>query len=300
MTSVSMKAACRESGRRPGRGLAFSAGAAALWFAMAGVAQALSAAPGPGLSPHEAVYDLSLDAGVSSDTISDAEGRMVYHFWGSRCDGYNTKLRFVTRISDSDGNARLTDVATSTFEDPDGKSFSFATKSYVDGTLTEDSTGSAERENGKLHVTMAKPKSRRFDIAPRFQFPSQHLTRIIDAAARGEPFVQVDLFDGSEKGEKPYATAAVIGAVNTGADNLGDEAAAEAAGIANVRHWPVTLSYFDENATGEQKPSYQLSFIVYENGVTRRMRLDYGDFALTGKLVRLDMKPGQAAGKRCP
>ncbi|BCP54059.1 ATP-binding protein [Kaistia sp. 32K] len=270
------------------------------WLAMAGSASAISAAPALVMAPHEAVYDLSLDAGGKSDTISDAEGRMVYHFWGSRCDGYNTKLRFVTRISDSDGNARLTDVATSTFEDSDGKSFSFATKSYVDGTLAEDSTGSAERENGKLHVTMAKPKSRRFDISPNFQFPNQHLSTIIDAAIRGERFVQVDLFDGSEKGEKPYTTAAVIGATNTGADNLGDEATAKAAGIANVRHWPVTLSYFDENATGEQKPSYELSFIVYENGVTRRMRLDYGDFALTGKLVRLDMAPVKVAAKRCP
>jgi hypothetical protein len=296
MTSVSMKLACRGSAK----GSALFAGAAAAWIVLAGPAHALSAAPSPGLLPHEAVYDLSLDAGAGTDTISDAEGRMVYHFSGSRCDGYNTKLRFVTRISDSDGNARLTDVATSTFEDSDGKSFSFATKSYVDGTLTEDSTGSAERENGKLHVTMAKPKSRRFDIPQRFQFPSQHLTQIIDAAARGDRFVQIDLFDGSEKGEKPYATAAVIGAVNTGADNLGDEAAAKTAGIANVRHWPVTLSYFEENVAGEQKPSYQLSFIVYENGVTRRMRLDYGEFALTGKLVRLDMKPIKVAGKSCP
>ena len=296
MTSVSINA---------GRGAVVAGVKAALavgacWLAMTGAAAAISAAPALGMSPHEAVYDLSLDTGGSTDTISDAEGRMVYHFWGSRCDGYNTKLRFVTRISDSDGNARLTDVATSTFEDSDGKSFSFATKSYVDGTLAEDSTGSAERENGKLHVTMAKPKSIRFDINPSFQFPNQHLTKIIDAAIRGEHFVQVDLFDGSEKGEKPYSTAAVIGAANTGADNLGDEATAKAAGIANVRHWPVTLSYFDEKATGEQKPSYELSFIVYENGVTRRMRLDYGDFALTGKLVRLDMKPVNVAAKRCP
>lgn len=292
MTSVSMNA-----GRRA---LALTAGLAAGWLAGTASANALSpASVQHALAAHEAVYDLSLDSGDGSETISDAEGRMVYDFTGSRCDGYNTKLRFVTRISDSDGNARLTDVATSTFEDPDGKSFSFATKSYVDGALAEDSTGSAEREGGKLYVTMAKPKARRFDIAPSFQFPNQHLTRIIDAATRGEHFVQVDLFDGSEKGEKPYSTAAVIGAVNTGADNLGDEATADAAGIAKVRHWPVTLSYFDENIAGEQKPSYELSFIVYENGVTRRMRLDYGDFALTGKLVRLDMKPAKAAASQC-
>ena len=43
---------------------------------------------------------------------------------------------------------------------------------------------------------------------------------------------------------------------------------------------------------GEEKPSYELSFIVYENGITRRMKLDYGDFALKGKLVRLDLGSG--------
>lgn len=289
--SVSM-GACR-------RGLALASAAASL-LVMAGSAIALSPAPAKlPFAAHQAVYDLRLDAGGKSETVSDAEGRMVYDFSGSRCDGYNTKLRFVTRISDGDGNSRLTDVATSTFEDADGKSFTFATKSYVDGTLAEDSTGSAEREGGKLHVTLAKPKPERFDIAPTFQFPNQHLATIIDAAMRGDRFVEVGLFDGSEKGEKPYATAAVIGATNSGADDLGDEAAAKQAGIANVRHWPVTLSYFDQKATGEQSPAYELSFIVYENGVTRRMRLDYGDFALTGKLVRLDMKPIKVTAKRC-
>jgi len=281
------------------RGLALAAGAASLLI-MAGSAIALSPTPAKlPFAAHQAVYDLRLDSGGKSETVSDAEGRMVYDFSGSRCDGYNTKLRFVTRISDGDGNSRLTDVATSTFEDADGKSFSFATKSYVDGTLAEDSTGSAEREGGKLHVTLAKPKSERFDIAPTFQFPNQHLATIIDAAMRGDRFVEVGLFDGSEKGEKPYATAAVIGATNSGADDLGDEATAKQAGIANVRHWPVTLSYFDQKANGEQSPAYELSFIVYENGVTRRMRLDYGDFALTGKLVRLDMKPIKVTAKRC-
>lgn len=292
MKSVSMGA-----GRT---GLALVTAAASL-LVMAGSAVAIAPASAKlPLASHQAVYDLRLDSGGSSETVSDAEGRMVYDFSGSRCDGYNTKLRFVTRISDSDGNSRLTDVATSTFEDADGKSFTFATKSYVDGTLAEDSTGSAEREGGSLHVTLAKPKTERFDIAPRFQFPNQHLTTIIDAAIRGDHFVQVGLFDGSEKGEKPYATSAVIGAVNSGADELGDEAAAKLAGIANVRHWPVTLSYFDEKAAGEPSPAYELSFIVYENGVTRRMRLDYGDFALTGKLVRLDMKPIKVSAKRCP
>lgn len=249
---------------------------------------------------HRAVYDLTLDQDSSSDTVSDAEGRMVYDFAGSACDGYTTRLRFVTRISDEDGNARLTDVATTTFEDVAGKVFNFSTKSFVDGTISEDSSGSAARGAGDVEVTIAKPKAAHFTIPKNFSFPNQHLAAIIDAARAGKHFVQVDLYDGSDQGKKSYATSAVIGAENAGTDDLGDEATARGAGLANIRSWPVTISYFtDETPDGEQKPSYELSFIIYENGITRRMKLDYGDFALRGKLVQLDLSPTKVAAKTC-
>jgi len=166
--------------------------------------------------------------------------------------------------------------------------------------ISEDSAGSASRSDGKVEVKIAKPKSEQFTIAPNFQFPNQHLAAIIQAAQQGRHFVQVDLFDGSESGAKSYATSAVIGAENTGGDELGDEATAKGAGLTGIRYWPVTVSYFSgEPEGGEQKPSYELSFIMYENGITRRMRLDYGDFALRGKLVKLELTPAKMPAKGC-
>jgi len=272
----------------------------AFLFAVPGAAVAVtSASSSTGMVAHRAVYDLVLDAGNSSDKVGDAEGRMVYDFAGSPCDGYTTRLRFVTRVSDEDGNSRLTDVVTTTFEDRLGKTFDFSTKSFVDGAPSEDTTGSAVRVGDKVEVKLAKPKRERFEIAPSFQFPNQHLQAIIDAAMRGEHFMQVNLFDGSDKGQSAYETSAVIGNPNTGLDDLGDEAVARLAGIDKVRHWPVTVSYFEGAADGEQAPSYELSFILYENGITRRMRLDYGDFALTGKLVKLDLAPVKIGSKNC-
>jgi hypothetical protein len=263
------------------------------WLAVAGPASA-----GPAMIAHRAIYDLELDS-EASDKVSDAEGRMVYDFSGSPCDGYTTRLRFVTRVSDEDGNTRLTDVATTTFEDDAGKRFDFATKSYVDGAISDDSTGSAERGDGKVRVTMAKPQAKHFDLASSFRFPNQHLKAIIDAAASGQHFLQANLFDGSDKAGNGYETSIVIGGLNSGVDDLGDEATAKLAGLGDVRHWPVTISYFSGTAAGEQSPTYELSFIVYENGITRRMRLDYGDFALTGKLVRLDLAPTKVRSKSC-
>jgi hypothetical protein len=68
------------------------------------------------------------------------------------------------------------------------------------------------------------------------------------------------------------------------------------AAIGDLPFWPVTISYFEPGAgkSGEETPVYQLSFLLYQNGVNRRLVLDYGDFALNGTLsdfVELDPVP---------
>lgn len=272
------------------------------------LAGAAIAAAGPAaattadLALHRAVYDLSLADSTDDSAIGGAAGRMVYDVSGSACDGYTTNLRFVTQISDTEGNGRVTDVHTSTFEDGAGKRFRFATRTYVDGNLSEDTVGSADRSSGTVRVELTKPEKKSFELPAGVLFPTQHLEALLEAAEAGRHFVQIDLFDGSDKGDKPYATSAVIGAALTGPDTLADGDAATKAGIDAVARWPVTLSYFDgkEAAKGEETPVYELSFLLYENGITRRMKLDYGGFALEGRLVDLEIRPQEEAscGKR--
>ena len=255
-------------------------------------------APVSDLALHRAVYDLRLADASDESSIGSAAGRMVFDLSGSVCDGYTTNLRFVTQISDTEGNGRVTDVHTSTFEEGNGNRFRFTTRTYVDGTLSEDTVGSADRSTGTIHVELTKPEKKSFELPAGVLFPNQHLLKLLDAAESGQSFVQIDLFDGSDKGDKTFSTSAVIGAKNTGADSLGDEAAAAKAGIGGVDHWPITLSYFEgkPGASGEQTPVYELSFVLYKNGITRRMRLDYGDFSLEGRLVDLQLKPQDQQG----
>ena len=40
-----------------------------------------------------------------------------------------------------------------------------------------------------------------------------------------------------------------------------------------------------------------MSFVIYENGIGRKLRIDYGDFALTGKLTQLDLLPDTTCPK---
>ena len=53
----------------------------------------------------------------------------------------------------------------------------------------------------------------------------------------------------------------------------------------------MTVSYFDQETHGEQTPIYVMSFVLYENGISRHLKIDYGDFAIVGRLTGLEMLP---------
>ena len=62
----------------------------------------------------------------------------------------------------------------------------------------------------------------------------------------------------------------------------------------SLTRWPVTVSYYDRDAKskdGEQTPDYRISFKMHDNGITRDLVMDYGDFSMTGRLVNLSVFP---------
>ena len=59
-----------------------------------------------------------------------------------------------------------------------------------------------------------------------------------------------------------------------------------------VTSWPVSVGYFSDEekkeGLGEELPTYQVSFTLYENGVTNDLVMDYGDYALSGRLQTIE------------
>jgi hypothetical protein len=256
-----------------------------------GLAPVAAAASPPALASHRAVYDISLLEAEEGTEVSGVTGRLVLEFTGSECAGYTSKLRFVTEMEDVDGALRLTDSRSETYESADGQRLDFTNQTYANDTLAEESVGKADRLGDDVSVALTRPDEKRFVLKDSVVFPTQQMERIIDAALAGDPFVSFEVYDGSESGETVFETAGVIGKVSTSRDDAAAEPSVAAAGIAGLRHWPVTISYFDQRGGGEETPFYVLSFVVYENGIGRTMRIDYGDFSLTGKLTGLEMLP---------
>lgn len=262
-----------------------------LVLAASAVASPQTASAARLLAPHRAVYDLALDKASDRSGITGITGRMVYEFNGSACDGYTVTFRFVTRIDTAD-TTRLTDQQTTTFEDGDGKTFSFVTKSYVDQSLDKEVRGTATREQGGVKVELEKPEEQSLDLG-RTLFPTQHLVDLLDKANVGDTFYETSLYDGSEDADRAMTTTVVIGKKAEGAKD--DPEAPALASLDKEKVWPVDIAYFDEKKKGgEEIPEYRISFKLHDNGITRDLVMDYGEFSMTGRLVNLklfDAKP---------
>lgn len=247
-------------------------------------ASAAHAAKPVQMAAHRATYDLSLADSGSSKGIENARGRIVFEFTGSACEGYTQNFRQVTQLTGGDIGTRISDMRSSTFEEGDGSMLRFNTESRISGGKNEASDGVAERKDGKVAVSVKKPQPATVNL-PDAVFPTAQIKMIIEAAREGRSTVNVKVFDGSEQARKAYETFTVIGKPAEGGDV---EEPLKAAGWDKLPRWPVSVSYFEEGGDTSQ-PLYVISFELLENGVSRKLKLDYGDFGLNGVLTRVDV-----------
>ncbi|MCO5149901.1 MULTISPECIES: cell envelope integrity EipB family protein [unclassified Shinella] len=253
-------------------------------FAGSGVSSAF-ATPATGLAPHRAVYDLKLKDATERSGIAGMYGRMVYEFNGSPCDGYTVSFRFVTQVNTGE-ETRLTDQQTTTYEDLKTGSFRFLTRSFTDEKLDKEVRGTAREDKKGVSVDLTAPDTRQVELAAS-RFPTEHMLDVIDRAKKGERFFEARLFDGSDAGDKTLMTTAVVGKKEK--PKVGDPDADKAGSFSKEAFWPVSIAYYNDTSEGDALPVYRMSFKLYENGITRDLTMDYGEFVLSGKLARLEM-----------
>jgi hypothetical protein len=245
------------------------------------------------LVPHRAVYEMTLGETRSASGITGIDGRMVFEFSGSECNGYALNMRMVTQMTDSQGQANRTDLRSSTWEQGDGEKFRFQSAQYLNDKLNDMTMGRAVRKRGDtaIQVKLSQPGRAELKLSGQVLFPTQHSLALIEAAQEGRNVLQAQIYDGSDKGQKAYDTTAFIGKLVPPRSEPDLEAAAKEKGLAELASWPISIGYF-ETKTGDLTPSYQIDFRLYANGVSRELVIDYGDFSISGKLTSLEyLKP---------
>lgn len=244
------------------------------------------------LAPHRAIYDFTLGKVRSEKGITELSGRMVYEFTGSACDGYTQTMRFVTRTVAASGTVSVSDQRSTSWEDDTGMRYRFQSSQYRDQKLIEQTAGTATRGEGSedIRIELTHPDPRKTAIGGEAMFPVQHSLKLLDAARRGRNNFTADFFDGSEAGEKTYSVSAQIGKPMTAGFNRSLPRVGQAEKLDAIPSWPVMLSYYEHGSeTKDALPVYEMGFVIFANGVSRRLLIDNGEYSMKGELAEFTL-----------
>jgi hypothetical protein len=268
---------------------AAAAPAGALVLAVICAVPPAGAAGGVLLAPHRAVYEMTLANTRGGTGVTAVSGRMVYELTGSACEGYTQNMRFVTQLTNQGGTTMLTDLRSSSWEDGSGQRFRFSSTQLRNEKPAEATAGDAARANADdIKVELTKPAKKGLSLSARVYFPVQHSIALIEAANRGKQFFRADLYDGSEKGDKVYDTISVIGRLRPPGTNRELLAVKNSGLLDRHKAWPVSIGYFEPGSDkADTVPVYELTFLFFDNGVSRNLFIDYGEFAIRGDLKEI-------------
>lgn len=228
--------------------------------------------------------------------IEAMDGRIVYQMTGNACDGVSIQYRFVTRIR-AGREVFVTDQQSASFESPDGKEFSFSTKSFVNEQPDQQIKGSASVTNEGIRVVHSGEDEKTLDLESGL-FTTSHLLQVMESAEQGEAFVSHSVFDGSGDADKVLNSASVIGKQKIVSEKIEGEDGEGLEKLLNTPAWPITMSYFETGGgnTAEALPIYEASFLLYENGVTRDLTMRYPEYQLKATLKEIEFLDVESCG----
>ena len=257
---------------------------------------ALGASPvmAASIAPHRAIYDLNLLRVSQGASLSSVEGRLAFEIQGSRCEGWTTSFRMANRFGPSEGDVRTVDTQSTSYESGDSLDLRYNQKEFINGSqqsetrikVSRDGTGAEGK--GEQGTEGSAP----FTVPPGAMFPMQHQLKLMDMAAAGESRDSSLIYDGSD-GAKLFRAITFIGKRKEPGTNQRDVANPEASILSGLPAWPVSISYYPATEGQGDTPEYQVSFDLYENGVATGLVLDYGEFALSGNLRKLEALGGE-------
>ena len=156
--------------------------------------------------------------------------------------------------------------------------------------MVEAVEGEARRQGSKIEVSLKQPTEKKVSSTAACFSRASTCRRSSTRRSPTERFSPPTSTKGAGTGEASDAAAAAIGdAMPVGADSSAQERRSALAGVGRLLRADEDSV---EDGLGEELPSYQMSFTLYENGVTNDLVMDYGDYALSGSL-----KNDRAAGE---
>jgi hypothetical protein len=241
------------------------------------------------LAAHRAAYRLSLSRQRDAGNITRAEGAMLYEVVDA-CDGWTTRQRFSLTLTDRDGTEIETASDYSTYESKDGRRLRFTLTQMTQGAVTQRIAGEAEiGPDGSGTARYTEPAEKQERLPPGTLLPNIHTIVALNAARSGQRLLVAPLFDGTSD-DGVQDTTTVLSAWD------GPREVAEFPSLSPLGSARMRIAFFDRDAQqqggGATTPSYEVSLRYWENGVADELLMDFRDFVVEGRMIKLDPVPG--------
>lgn len=256
--------------------------------ALAGAALLACAPVGAGaaeIAPHRALYTMELASAKTDSGVAAATGTMAYQ-WGETCDGWTIEQRYKLTMgySESEDVEILSNFVT--WEAKDGLHYRFNQRESRNGKAEDEIRGEAALQGAGKPGTAVfeKPKPQTMNMPAGTLFPSAHTMLLINEAQKGTSFLSKQVFDGATE-ENAVLVSAVIGPKVEP-----DAEAAKTSPLLQRPGWRMRLAFFPADPKAE-KPDYELGMLLLDNGISRDMLIDYGDYAIKATLSTIEALP---------
>ena len=240
------------------------------------------------LASHRGVYSLTLDRARENATIVDVSGAMLFELIDA-CESWTTRQRFTMTLRDREGTELETGSDYATLESMDGRTLRFSLTQVTQGAVRSRVAGQAElTADGSGVAHFSEPEVKELPIPPGTLLPNTHTIAALNAARAGQRLLVAPIFDGTTADGAQQTTTVL-------SPWQGPQPVPEAPSLSTLGSSRMRIAFFEpdgEQAGGARTPSYEVSLRYFENGVADDMIMDFGDFTVRAKLVRLEDAPG--------
>lgn len=246
------------------------------------------------LVPHQITYQLKLQDAEPETAITAITGKTIFRL-AKECDGWKSGEDYVMQMAFENGNEILMASLFESFEDEEGRLFSFTIDErsnyeeplYFNGFAQQDAFDKNAATSGEAYFSIAPDNA--IALPNDTYFPVAQTAEILRRARAGETFFNSHIFFGAKPDDALKKTSVIIGKPQQAREN------ALSSELLQDIIYPVQVAYFDPKSTNGI-PAYEISFQMQDNGVVPSYVIDYGDFRLQASMSEIAKEPSPTCG----
>jgi len=238
------------------------------------------------VTPHRALYSVTLTSLKSGGQLVDIRGKMYFE-WKKSCESWTTDHRSSLIYEYADGTSARINSDFASYETLDGKTLNFSSRRENNGSVFEEYRGHADLENNHGgDATYSIPQDVNIKLPKNTFFPMHHTVEILKRARAGEKFFAATLFDGSDD-KGPQLVNVFVGDDVDGAASFQKSNAHIEKGLLSGPAHKMRLAFFapDDDASAAE---YEMDLVAHDNGVVSDIEIVYDTFTISQKLEALE------------